>query len=57
MNICRGGKGEKPHSPVVYDDDFGKCCPFCIMRENMACQIAELKERIEELNAEIKKLS
>ncbi len=57
MNICRGGNGRPAHKPMAYNDDFGADCPFCIMREDMAGQIAELKEKIEELNEEIKKLS
>lgn len=53
MDICRGGHGEQSHSPISYDDDFGKSCPLCIIREKMAQEIADLKEKIEELRDEI----
>ncbi len=53
MNICRGGNGERPHDEIVHDE---ACCPLCIMRETMACEIAELEEKIEVLKADIMSL-
>ena len=54
MLICRGGNGMAGHKEIAFEGY--SCCPMCKDREAMAGKVADLIEKIAELEMIIAKL-
>jgi hypothetical protein len=53
MEICRGGRGVAGHTGIAHEGQF---CPWCKDREAMAGKVADLMQKIEDLEMIIAKL-
>jgi hypothetical protein len=53
LNMCRGGRGVPAHKEISFEGDM---CPWCKDREAMFGKVADLMEKISDLEVIIAKL-